>query len=396
MLEARAAARLSGGTWRAAFAGLAGLLVGIGLSRFAYTPLIPALIGARWFTPAEAAYLGATNLAGYLVGALAARALGRRLAATAALRLAMLAATLSFVACAWPAGMAWFVPWRLLSGIAGGVLMVLGTTLVLAHTPAAQRGKVSGLIFSGVGFGITVSGTLVPSLVPHGLTVTWLSLGLAAGALTVASWRCWPSEAPCAPAAPAASGARLGALRPVLLLGLAYIGDAIGFIPHAVFWIDYIARGLGKGLSVGGWYWVAYGIGAVAGPPLAGFLADRVGLGRSLALGLAVKTMAVGLPLLCEAPLCLVLSSLVVGAFTPGVPALMSGRTVELLPREQLRPAWAVLTTTFALSQAAGAYGISYLFAARGSYHLLFAIGAASLSLATLAAALSARQKRRY
>ena len=44
--------------WRATLAGLCASLVGIGLARFAYTPLIPALIAAGWFSPAAAAYLG--------------------------------------------------------------------------------------------------------------------------------------------------------------------------------------------------------------------------------------------------------------------------------------------------------------------------------------------------
>jgi hypothetical protein len=57
--------------WRATASALCAILVGIGLARFAYTPLIPALVEAGWFTPAEAAYLGAANLAGYLAGALA-------------------------------------------------------------------------------------------------------------------------------------------------------------------------------------------------------------------------------------------------------------------------------------------------------------------------------------
>ncbi len=39
-------------------------LIGIGLARFAYTPLLPALVEAHWFLPADAAYLGAVNLAG--------------------------------------------------------------------------------------------------------------------------------------------------------------------------------------------------------------------------------------------------------------------------------------------------------------------------------------------
>ena len=54
---------------RATVAALSANLVGIGLARFGYTPLIPALIAAGWFTPSAAVYLGAANLAGYLAGA---------------------------------------------------------------------------------------------------------------------------------------------------------------------------------------------------------------------------------------------------------------------------------------------------------------------------------------
>jgi Uncharacterised MFS-type transporter YbfB len=56
--------------WRAVLSGLCATLVGIGLARFAYTPLIPALIATRWFSAPESVYLGAANLAGYLGGAL--------------------------------------------------------------------------------------------------------------------------------------------------------------------------------------------------------------------------------------------------------------------------------------------------------------------------------------
>src|SRR5712672_4585289 len=72
--------------WLAAAAGLCASLVGLGLARFAYTPLIPALIAAKWFSPAEAVYLGAASLAGYLAGALIARELGSRAGAVRTLR----------------------------------------------------------------------------------------------------------------------------------------------------------------------------------------------------------------------------------------------------------------------------------------------------------------------
>ena len=67
------------GTGRITAAGLCAALVGIGLGRFAYTPLIPALIEAEWFSAFDVVYLGAANLAGYLAGALAARPASARL-----------------------------------------------------------------------------------------------------------------------------------------------------------------------------------------------------------------------------------------------------------------------------------------------------------------------------
>ena len=42
-------------------AGLCACLVGIGLGRFAYTPLIPPLIEAHWFAPSDVLYLGAAT-----------------------------------------------------------------------------------------------------------------------------------------------------------------------------------------------------------------------------------------------------------------------------------------------------------------------------------------------
>src|SRR5437764_8059890 len=111
---------------RATLAALSANLVGIGLARFGYTPLIPALIAAGWFTPSAAFYLGAANLAGYLAGALGVRAIAMRTGAAVLLRGAMLLTAASLLACALPLGFAWFFVWRFLSGATGGVLMALG------------------------------------------------------------------------------------------------------------------------------------------------------------------------------------------------------------------------------------------------------------------------------
>jgi MFS family permease len=108
---------------QSALTGLSATLVGIGLARFAYSALIPALVGAGWFAPAQAAYLGAANLAGYLAGVVLARSLAGRLPAAGLLRGMMLLVGVAFLACAVRFPFGWFFAWRFAAGFAGGVIM---------------------------------------------------------------------------------------------------------------------------------------------------------------------------------------------------------------------------------------------------------------------------------
>ena len=367
---------------RATLAGLCAILIGIGLARFAYTPLIPALIAQHWFDPSAAAYLGAANLAGYFAGALVARPWAARHSPPGALRAAMVLATASFFACAAPLSFLWYFLWRFAAGLAGGVLMVLAAPTVLPHVPAARRGLVGGAIFTGVGLGIAASGSLVPLLLRFGLVETWSALGALALALTALGWGGWPDGAPLA-RAPAARAPHSPAL---LALYAEYALVAIGIVPHMVFLVDFVARGLGEGVGWGAFYWVVFGLGALVGPGLAGHVADRIGFARALRFGFILQAVAVGLVAYVTSPAALFVSAAIVGGFVPGIVALVLGRAHELVGdhAEGQRAAWSFATIAFALGQAAAAYGFAYLYARGQPYALLFALGAAALALALL------------
>ena len=378
--------------WRVTLAGLCATLVGIGLARFAYTPLLPVLITEGWFPASQAAYLGAANLAGYLGGALCARPLARRGGAPRVLRGMMALVTVAFFACALPLSFAWFFLWRFAAGVAGGALMVLAAPTVLPHVPPARRGLAGGAIFTGVGLGIMASGTVVPLLLQAGLVETWCGLGVLSLLLTALAWGGWPAAEP-----PPGAPRRAPAAVPLLALYVAYALNATGLVPHMVFLVDFVARGLGQGIHAGARYWVLFGLGAVVGPMLAGALADRIGFGPALRLALVIQALAVALPTVTADPLWLAVSSLVVGAAVPGVVPLVLGRVHELVPgdAEGQRAAWSVTTMAFALGQAAGAYGLAFLFASGGRYTTLFAVGAAALTLGLvidLAARLAGRK----
>jgi predicted MFS family arabinose efflux permease len=372
--------------WRLAAAGLSASLVGIGLARFAYTPLIPALISAKWFGATDVVYLGAANLAGYLAGALLARTLAARFGAVASLRAMMVLTTLAFFASATPVSFPWFFAWRFLSGFTGGVIMVLAATVVLPHTSPGRRGLVGGVIFAGVGLGIAISGTLVPLLLRQGLPQTWIGLGVLSALLTLISWANWPKQTPASQSQSAPHQAKrhrqpLAARALLLQYGL----NAVGLVPHILFLVDFVARGLGQGIATGAQYWVLYGLGAIVGPLLAGHLGDRAGFGPALRLSFLIEAVAILLPTVSTAPLSLIASSVIVGGFTPGIVPLVLGRVHELLPHssEQQRATWSRATTSFALFQAIAAYGFSFLFAHTGGDYLpIFAIGGGATLLA--------------
>ncbi|HEX3882379.1 MAG TPA: YbfB/YjiJ family MFS transporter [Stellaceae bacterium] len=362
---------------RATIAALSANLVAIGIARFGYTPLIPALIAAGWFRPSAAVYLGAANLAGYLAGAIAAPRAGRVLGAAATLRGAMVLTVASLVACAFPLGFAWYFVWRFVSGMTGGAAMALAAPTVLAHLSPERRAIAGGVVFTGVGLGIAASGTLVPALVSWGVREAWLGFAALAAVLTAITWRDWPREAP--PAAPAHSPQPSGPLR---ALYLEYALNAAGQVPHMVFLVDFIARGLGRGLGAGGRYWIVFGVGALIGPLVGGHLGGRFGFRRVLRACFVWQGACVALLLVATSGPALMVSSFVVGASVPGTVAIVIGRTHEIVPHDPARQAaaWSYCTLAFAIGQAIAGYAYSYIFAhSTDGYPTIFALGASAM-----------------
>jgi predicted MFS family arabinose efflux permease len=388
--------------WRATFAGLSANLIGIGLGRFAYTPLLPAVIAAGWLSPGQAAYIGAANLAGYLAGAVIARPLAARYPVATVLRLMMLLGSASFIACGFPLSFWWFFVWRAAAGIAGAVLMVLAAPAVLPLVPAGRRGLASGLMFTGIGIGVILAGTLVPVLLSAGLSAAWGAIGALGLVLTVASWRGWPREsAPAMSSAPAAAAERPRALRlalPLIGFYLAYALDAWGIVPHMVFLADFVARGLGQGVAGGAHAWVLFGIGSVIGPTVSGYVGDRIGFGAGLRLAFVFQAAFVALIALDDSALGVAASSIVIGALAPGIAPLALGRAHELIDDTAGRQAvWRLATICYAIGQAIAGYVYSFLLDQGAGYPTVFLIAAGTLVAALavdVALSLGARPAR--
>jgi predicted MFS family arabinose efflux permease len=375
----------------AAIAGLCATLIGLGLGRFAYVPLFPLMIDAGWTSASGASQLAAANLIGHLVGAVAAHRLALHVGASTAVRGSMIALLLSMLCCSVNLGFGWLWLWRLVAGASGCVLLIVAPPTILARVPAAVRGKTIGLVFCGIGSGIILSGFTVPAFGAAHLEAAWLALAALVAVASIIAWPAFRTPGIVAPL-PAAVQPRLIPAGALLTLLCAYVLDAVGSLPHTVFWVEYLVHGLHQPLSAGGTSWVIFGAGAAVGPLLTGYAADRIGFHRTLIAGFALKAASVALPLLSTSMTALSASSFVVGALTPGLGAAVSGRVIEIAGGAAHQRSWAMLTFAFAVLQAAGGYAMAVLYGATASFTLIFAIGAVALAVAAAIIAFGSKE----
>lgn len=382
-------------------AGLSATLVGNGVGRFAFIALMPAVIDAAWFTKAQASHLSVATLLGYILGAWCSDRLARRWSSSTLIRWCMLVTAISFFASAfagWP--LWWYYAWRLVAGACGAVLMVLPAPVVLPRHDASVRARASAVVFSGVGLGAALSGLMVPTLIAgvgvtlvygrtslplvfSGVTGAWLGLGTVCLILTIVSWRRWPADAAPAASAPGASATTVPTLQghavAVRLIVAAHALNAVGYLAHTLFLVDYVVHEVGASLAAGGFYWSMFGLGAAVGPMITGPLADRFGTRRCLAVGFAAKSLAAVLPVWSSSPSMLLASALLMGVCTPGLLALVSAYTLEIVGAKEYRPAWGQATFGFSVAQGLGGFAMALAASHLDSYRPLMVASALAL-----------------
>lgn len=385
--------------WYAAISGLCALLIGIGLCRFAYTPLITELIDQKWITKSGAGYLGSINFLGYIFGAILGQRLNRYLKVSFLIRTNLLLSIVSLGLCAWNFGFWWFAFWRFLAGVTGAMLMVLTPSVVLKNVPVEYKGRVAGIVFTGLGLGTIISGLLLPTLAEINLVAAWLG---AAGVAVIATAICWPEF----------SNSKHGTINPVIqhprtinvslghrhilaLLVVAYALFGIGGVPHSLFLVDYVHQQLGYDLVMSGMFWTLFGIGSVVGPFCVGFIADKIGVYRSLIIAFICSSAFVSLVLFNKLPILYAASSFLAGAIFPGIVTLVSARIVELVGTEFHPVFWARMTVSFAISQTIASYFMSYLLYRGIEYTACFMVAAMAFVIGLVIVVLAKTKKEK-
>jgi predicted MFS family arabinose efflux permease len=352
-----AAGRRAGGVL--AVLGLAmGPAVGLGLGRFAYALLLPAMRHDLHWSLATAGAINTANAAGYLAGAVSAVPLARRVGTRRAFLAGLAVTAVSLLATAASGATLALVALRLLAGAAAGVSFVAGAGLVaeLGSGDSPRRATwLLGGYFAGGGLGIVLSGLALPPLLAattaaSGWRWGWVLLaGLAAAGLAASVPAVLSCREP--PAPPGAS--RRWPARRLLAVMTSYALFGVGYIAYMTFIIAFLA---GHGARPGeiSAFWVVLGAAAIAGgfawPPLIA----RLRGGRGLAIVLGVVATGAALPLVSGSAAAALVSAALFGASFLAVVIATTAVARRSLAQHHWTPAIGTLTVAFAAGQCFG------------------------------------------
>lgn len=333
------------------------LAIGMGISRFAYTPILPAMRAQAGLTPDLAGYLATANYAGYLAGALWPLLMRRMEVKLDARRMLVLALLLAFGTTLAMAVTSHFASWlalRLLAGLASAWLMIYASAIVLETSVRTKHHALLGIHYAGVGCGIVLSGALVAVL--ERWQIDWRGLWIAAGLLILAlAPLVSPALATSMPVPPPTGvQAAPNAPTPPAMRWLiaAYFCAGLGYIVSATF-LPLIAKQQPQLASLASSGWVLVGVAAIPSNLLWSRIARAIGDWKALVLAFALQAVGVALPAWSATPAALLCSAAILGGTFMGIVTIANGLARALAPLRSTEMI-AAMTASYGVGQIAG------------------------------------------
>ena len=345
----------------------------LGLARFGYTMVLPAMQAGLGLSNAQAGGLATANLIGYLAlsvlgGALAAR-YGPRIVITAGLAVAAAGMLLTGLSDSFADAAAW----RAITGMGSGASNVPAIGLLAAWFVQRRRGLAAGIGVTGSSFALIVLGLFVPQVLDgygwNGWRMCWflfagITLGTAVFSFTIL--RNCPSDLGLLPlGAPKGSSTATVVARElnwssvyrsgvVWHLGLIYVAFGFSYIIYMTFFTKYLITeggytpgGAGRLFMIMGWFSLLCGL-------FWGSVSDRLGRKTALVTVYIIQAFAFSLFALWPSSPGFVLSAVLFGFSAWSIPAIMAATCGDLLGPRLAPAGLGFITLFFGIGQAAG------------------------------------------
>jgi predicted MFS family arabinose efflux permease len=385
--------------WALALTLSLGAAVSLGITRFAYGLLLPAMRGDLGWSYTLAGAMNTANALGYFLGALVTPSLLKRVGASTLLWGGSFLASVFMGLSGFFTTTEPLLVQRLLAGVASAFVFIAGGLLAarLGAQRPAHGGLLLGLYYGGTGVGITLSAVLVPWVLEqagaqaHAWRWAWWLLALACVLASAALL--WPARVMAETAVPVADtpGAppaqfhwrKFGfALGGYTLFGMGYIG-------YMTFVVALLREQGSSALAVTVFYGLL-GLAVMASSRIWAGLLDRHKNGHALAKLNALLGVATILPALTQSWPVVLASGLLFGAVFLSVVASTTALVRHNLPDSAWAAGISAFTTVFAAGQIIGPTVVGWI--ADGPGGLARGLVVSALAL-WLGAALAWRQK---
>lgn len=344
-------------------AGLAmGPAVALGLARFAYALLLPAMRADLGWSYANAGAMNTANAAGYLAGALIAAPVARRFGIKRCFFAGIFVTAIGIGASGLTAQFGILMSLRVLTGVMGALAFVAGGSMTAAVAGAAARAPLAlGMYFAGGGLGITMSALTVPLLLERmGWRGGWQVLGglaFAATAIALPALLRAPLPADHSPAARQYSWSP----QKMRIELIGYVLFGAGYIAYATFIIAQLRSNSHFSPREISFFWALLGSAAIAGVFVWSPILARLRGGRGAAAVIAAVMLGAALPLLSSGRPVAYLSALLFGGSFLSTITAVTSFARRAAPPEAWTKAIAALTVAFGIGQCVGPLLSGYL-----------------------------------
>ena len=175
-------------TWRVALSGMLALATAMGIGRFAFAPLLPMMLHDGIVDLNAGGWLATANYVGYFVGALVCMVL--RGNPVHFIRVGLISTALLTLGMGVSKTLWLLLLLRGLGGVASALVLVFASGWCLQRLVQLGAPTLGGIVFSGPGIGVVITGIPVGMMVAHGWSSHrgWLLFALMAVVIIAGIW----------------------------------------------------------------------------------------------------------------------------------------------------------------------------------------------------------------
>ena len=387
--------------WYVLITGTFGVFAALGLARFGYTTVLPAMQNDLGLSNEQTGMIATANLVGYLLFSLIGGLMASRFGAKIMISIGLFVTGIGMLLTGASESYGAVLFFRALTGIGSGAANISIMGLWASWFSSKKRGTAAGIAVSGSSIAIILTGIMVPGIISRfgdsGWRECWYIYGTVSLLLAVVSKIVIKNSA---------AGSMLPLIgdreehrndinekkrvislkrvymsRPVWSLGIIYTAFGFSYIIYMTFFVKYLIADHGYSNSSASQLFMMIGWFSLACGVLWGIISDKIGRRRALIAIFIINSISFGLFAFGNSGVFFIVSAILFGLSAWSVPAVMSALCGDMLGRVLAPAALGFVTLFFGIGQAAAPIIAGAMADVSGSFTSSF-VTAALVSLA--------------